>query len=56
MLFSLWGELKTWMTANRKAETAERAERRDEALDGAAKAKTPEGAYDAQERIVNNSP
>ena len=55
-LVGLYNQFMDWSDKRRQAEIEEKEQRRDEAIDKAKEAKTPEEAWDAQEGIVSNEP
>lgn len=55
-LFGAWELFQDWLLSNHRAELERRKERLDQTIKDAQEAKTPEDAWDAQERITDNDP
>lgn len=55
-LFGLWEQFGIYMDAKRLKDAEEKSQRRDEAVDNAVKATTPEDAYAAQDGVASNEP
>jgi hypothetical protein len=55
-LFALWRTFKDWRRQREIEEASKRGQDRVKAIDDVKNAKTPEEAWDAQERIVGSKP
>lgn len=56
MAWDMFGQLKSWLAAKRRADAEENRQQREAALDEAQKAKTPQEAFDAQKKFTDNLP
>jgi hypothetical protein len=56
MFWDMFGQVKAWLAAKRKADAEENKQKREEAIDQGQKATTPEEAYAAQEKFSNHKP
>jgi hypothetical protein len=56
MVWSMIGQIKQWMSAKRKADAEEMAQKHEEALDKGKSAKTAKEAFDDETQVVNSEP